>query len=416
MYNNTAMETGCPEMSGFFLYVYPGHYKFLTMKPTMKSIFSIFLVFIFTNGIAQMVGGNAYMIGDYIEVGIDEYGHEGTTNLPGSHSRGGVVTGSYFGFVSNAQMDGWVNYDGDFFTPGNPENGFGFDIEGAEYSNNAGSGFVPMHEIPGFIMDYWETSDSVRVVWVGQVVDFIEVTIVYEMQKNLLYYTTTVAVENIWGSAIDDIYYYRNLDPDNNQSIGWGYETTNTIVSQSGMSDDSVIVKAVQSEAWENMVILEAYGPDWRCTTGGFANRDGSALWDGTGFTTAEDSVLVADKAISLVYKIGTLLPGKSAAEVFSFNVSFAVDGYGGSSGIDASKENEKAHFLLYPNPGNDYVVIDVENEYYYMLSDQSGRVIKDGFGKGQTEVDLSDIAEGTYFVKVRKNGWFKTMPLIIAE
>ena len=97
------------------------------------------------------------MIGEYIEVGIDQNGAEGTDDLAGSNSRGGGCASSYFSYVANPQMDGWVNYDGDFFTPGSPENGFGLDIGGLERSNNALPCGGGLEEIPGAITDFWET-------------------------------------------------------------------------------------------------------------------------------------------------------------------------------------------------------------------------------------------------------------------
>lgn len=82
-------------------------------------------------GYAQIVGSGAYMKGNYVEIGIDgTYGYEGADTVtaslpPGTHFRSDT---QYFGFMANPEMNGWTSYDGDFFTPGEPENGWGIEI------------------------------------------------------------------------------------------------------------------------------------------------------------------------------------------------------------------------------------------------------------------------------------------------
>jgi hypothetical protein len=69
---------------------------------------------------AQLVGLDAYMVGNNAEIGIDGYGgFEGcemsvSPPLPGMHTR---TNSSYFGFVANTNNGNWANFDGDFFTP-----------------------------------------------------------------------------------------------------------------------------------------------------------------------------------------------------------------------------------------------------------------------------------------------------------
>src|SRR4051812_8769863 len=82
---------------------------------------------------AQIVGTDAYIQGTYVEIGLDgSGGFEGCSILTspppaGMHYRSNT---NLFGFVANPQMNGWASsaYDGDFFTPGSPENGWGFEI------------------------------------------------------------------------------------------------------------------------------------------------------------------------------------------------------------------------------------------------------------------------------------------------
>src|SRR5262245_51316828 len=79
-----------------------------------------------------IAGGDGFLKGNLVEVGIDgSGGYEG----PSWNSAAPAVAGShwrsnnpFFGFVANPQLNSWATQDGDFFTPGSPENGWGVEI------------------------------------------------------------------------------------------------------------------------------------------------------------------------------------------------------------------------------------------------------------------------------------------------
>ena len=274
---------------------------------------------------AQMVGPNSYIQGTSLEIGVEGLGgFEGvstTTSPPpaGYHYRG---TSNLFGFYANPQLNAWAGsaYDGDFFTPGSPENGWGFEIGttgGIKKSNNC----TGLHEIPGAITSWSHNFNCYNSDWEG---DFTSGTdlhfkINYFLQQTDLYYTTTVSITNNTSATIPDMYYYRNVDPDNNQVLSGSFTTTNTIVSQPGSGCDLAHVKATQSTPWNSYLGFAATGANWRADYGGFGNRDASDLFTGTGFTQTVGSVNVADEAIALAYHIINLAPG--ATETFKFVV-----------------------------------------------------------------------------------------------
>ncbi|MBN4073138.1 hypothetical protein JYT74_03745, partial [Crocinitomix catalasitica] len=265
----------------------------------------------------QIIGTNAYMIGTFVEIGINGLGHEGAASLAGSNNRSNQVITSpvYFGFVANPQADGWVDYDGDFFTPGSPENGFGFEIAGINYHNNCN---FNASTTPGAITSYSVDGDCITVFWEGSVVG-LDVDVKYRLLTTEVYYTTTVTITNTTGATMTDVYYYRNFDPDNNVTIGGGYSTQNTIVDQWDASCPRSLVTATQTAPWASYVGMGGVDPDFRVTYGGFINRDASDIWNGVGFTDAEGSSAFADQAISLAHKTVTLLPG--ASDTFSFAI-----------------------------------------------------------------------------------------------
>ena len=370
---------------------------------------------------AQLVDGHAYMIGDYVEIGIHANGHEGAPcpEVPEMHCMGGGP--ELIGFVANPAMDGWVEINGDFFVPGSPECGFGlnYTLLGDDYerSNN---NFAGENDIPGEVIDFTETDDSISVTWQGEV-DDLRLTLLYELQKDQHFYTTSILLENIGVETFTDVYYYHNIDPDNNQSSGWGFSTTNDIISQSGMADDSVIVSASQTDAWVSEYLLHAYGEDWKGYRGGFANRNASAMWNGTeGLITTEGSSAFADQAIGIVYKIDELLPGKASSDWQSFASAF-------KAGIDFSVEDDddepttgisdekQTLFEMYPNPSNgENISVNISGNFNYTITDIKGSVVLSGYGNNLTTINIADMDKGVYFMNINQENNKATEKLII--
>lgn len=384
-------------------------------------LFSLFVLLLSTYSNAQMSDTNAFMIGDYIEIGISSYGYEGAPlddAIP-THHRG--IT-EKLGFVANPAADGWVNYNGGYYQPGTPESGFGvnYTIGATDYSfsNNA----IGEADIPGSITEYYETTDSIRVTWVGITADSLQLTIVYTLKKDQHYYRTAITFDNIGSEIFTNVYYFRTLDPDVNQEIGWGFSTQNTIESQSGVTNDSVIVSAAQTSAWTAEMILEAYGSGWRGSHGSFSVRSGADIWNGCGaLTGTEGATTFADQAISIAHKTPSIPPGRSRveSETFSFATAF-------KRGIIYEEENEEEpetdgineheiDFKMYPNPtGKDLVNITVTGAFSYEIVDLKGNKILTGLGNDQIQVDLNGMENGIYLVTIIQNDAIITKKLVI--
>ena len=371
---------------------------------------------------AQLISGNAYMQGDYVEVAIGYKGHEGADSLWADttyHFRD--TPSGLWGFVANPQMDGWVDYNGDFFTPGTPECGLGltYDRGGTTYekSNN-----YDVNDILGSIIDYTETTDSVLVTWQGMV-DSLQMTLLYELKKDELKYTTTVTLTNLGSFTFSNIYFYDNFDPDNNQQISGSYTTTNTLESQSEMADDSVIVSATQDLPWLSEVFLLAEGPDWKAAVGGFSNRNGADIWNGTGFLTGTEGYTVtADQAIAIAHKTELIAPGKTVGESFSYATAFSRSALVGDEDDEDDGETgagiadlDNLPLRMYPNPATaGELNLKLEGKFTFTILDASGRFIMMDGGNDFVQVDIQDLAEGVYFVQVVQNGAQKIERLVI--
>jgi|GEM_PF-5195018 len=283
------------------------------------------------------VGSDGYARGTYVEIGQNVRGVFGAsvTNLPaGFHTTGVRSPNNLFGFISNPQKNDWATFDGDFFTPGGPEEGMGLKIGASSYGNN-NSG--TLNEIPGSISG---VSTGLRggrytavINWSGSVagLDVDRITTVTETGEFVLMETT---LTNTGLLPIDNIFWYHNVDPDNDQTINGGtYATNNTVVSQPG-ADNRALVVATQnpmgSDTDGSAVSLFANDARARVSHGGFSNRDAAAIYNATGCdangNTLSGNVGCAnankDKAISLAFNVGTLGAGESTQLVYAYNLS----------------------------------------------------------------------------------------------
>lgn len=251
----------------------------------------------------QIEGGNAYLIGDYINIAFDDtLGKEGTAPGAGFHNRtvGGI---NRCGLVADPYYSDWdsLSFDGDFYIPGSPENGWGIEIDTINYGNNHNIYQIPRD--PLHPISHSVDGDCITVEWQGSV-EGVVINIKYHLQKTALYYTTEVTLYNTTDDDLTDVYYYRNFDPDNNANISAEYFTTNTIESQGSLTCNKALVSATNGNPHDSYIGLGAIGENFRVTHGGFFNRYGSDIWNGEG--GLENTLGVsetADKAISLAYK-----------------------------------------------------------------------------------------------------------------
>ncbi|MDC3336852.1 gliding motility-associated C-terminal domain-containing protein [Flavobacteriales bacterium] len=296
-----------------------------------------------STGFSQIYGGEGYLIGTAAEVGLSgQWGYEGSDINLGQpptpiHFRSNSF--NLFGFVADPTFSGWVNFDGDFFTPGSPENGWGMEIGGSSgisLHNNCSSGGI--NDIPGALSNYVNNAGCMSIDWNGGTsasgVD-VSVAITYSMKQNDLFYTTEVTITNDGATALDSIFYYRNVDPDNNVELSGSYQTTNTIVANPPSTCNKAHVTAEQTTPWDSYLGFAAIGENFRVCHGGFSNRNASNMWFGNTaipLTTTVGSVTNADEAISLSYLIETIPPGGS--ETFKFVVIL------NAAGADAAFDN----------------------------------------------------------------------------
>lgn len=285
------------------------------MYKTKLTFVALLLCLISGSVSAQIIGSDGFLMGEGLEVGIHNDGYEGSAGLPPfeTHYRG--WTGR-LGFLANPQNDGWVNYDGDFFMPGAPQNCFGIEVDGVTYRNSSALGST----IPSDgLSSYYTVGRCKFITWSGSV-GGIDIEMTYKMDSTEHYYTVLVNLTNTTALDKEDVFFYKSLDPDNNMDLGWGFATFNTVVDQPTPECPRALVTATDNNGWESYIGLGGLGEEMRVSYGGFYVEDASDIWfEAAPHEGTPGSTSFSDQAISICHR-DELIPA-GATSSFEFVV-----------------------------------------------------------------------------------------------
>lgn len=282
--------------------------------------FSIFC----QKSVGQLIGGEAFLQGNYIEIGVSACGSYGTNSAPaGYHDN--TNNGLGLGFVADGAKDGWTTgtpaYCGDYFLPGNPEEGWTVEIGGTNYSNsNGGTTTCSSIGFPGSITSYSNTGGILSAIWAGAGNGLSIEKCIYFPQDSL-YFVTKVSMINTSGSTLSNVYYMRNLDPDNEIILSGSYYTKNSVIYQNPSSSNKALVTAV-GNTYGCYIGLGTIDSRAQVTYGGFTNRNASNVWNGTGGLIALGLNYNCDCAISLAFFFGDIAPG----DAVNFSYVYILD------------------------------------------------------------------------------------------
>jgi len=306
------------------------------MLNTYKSFLLFLLPLFFINTTnaqleAHFIDDEGWAKGDFVEIGINSKGVFGakTTNAPASfHDNREMDSNGLFGFTANPLADGWLDYDGDFFTPGSPEEGFAIEINGTNYNNNnADNLFQIMGEVKSvnsISSDCFE--DTAQIFWEGNI-QGINIKRYYSVTKEGLFIQMKTVLKNLSNSTKENVFFMHNVDPDNNVTLSGSYETNMELISQASSETDNICLVTASQEpsgtpldADGSSVSFYASNPNMRVTYGEFNNRVASQIWNGTGLTSTEGSVTsFVDQAISLAINIGDIAPSERVSFTYYY-------------------------------------------------------------------------------------------------
>lgn len=261
------------------------------------------------------------------EVGVAAAGSFGTTdNAPAAwHARPGGG-GPRLGLVADPNDTGWTNFLGDFFLPGTPEEGFGLTVNGVSAFNAQAMGTIQISgQMTGVRAECRQQVCGRRggatAHWSG-LYNGIQIAKSYSVVNPGREILIEVALTNTT-AASRDVYYMRNIDPDNVAATTSNYSTTNRIVSQGDGTESSLALVRATTSSPASYLALASADPDARVTYGGFSNRSAQGVWTCSGLVCSPGAEQTGDQAISLAVR--KTIPAGATVR-FSYAYAFAPD------------------------------------------------------------------------------------------
>ncbi len=285
-------------------------------------------------------GGESFLQGTVLELGVAANGALGTTGAPPASfaavSELGRADLSFYG--DNRPLSDDEATTGDAFLPGTSVENFTLaftDGVGAFVGSNqnAGNGTgIPMG------LDGTSSSGGVATVTSSGGLDGrIALSQEISLGQNDTFFTTTVTITNTGDQTITGLRYMRSGDPDQDQEVGGSFSTSNDVllnpdggsgiaaVDAQGLASDQSILLLADQVALNTSNGLDQDSIQVRASAFGFQNLDPFA---NAGFDNpADPNGATGDIAINLVYDLPGLAPGESITISWITSINTASDG-----------------------------------------------------------------------------------------
>ncbi len=300
--------------------------------------------------IAQIVGTNCFVQGQYLEAGFQRTGAMGAPNSPSSyhpHSSASMCSSSSrtLASVYDWGHDGWGTgsppYMGDYTLPGSPWEEWAIEVgTSTGVANSNSCGYTGGGGLTGAFTGWVSAGGTQYGNWSGTFASgALAITKEHRIDTFGSALVVTVKLVNTTSSSVTDVYYMRTCDPDNNQSWSGGSFTTRNIIAYQNDYYHRVMVTATSTgsssstgtpptelslgtkDCRARAVIYTSWPMSTSCRLANVWAMSASCL--GTSYYTAGTQV-TGDIAIGLVYNIGVIPPNDSAiisyAYIYNYN------------------------------------------------------------------------------------------------
>ncbi len=313
----------------------------------MRKIYSsfLFLVVVLFCGnfsFAQMVGTQIYLPGHWLEIGQNNYAAFGATTPPaGYHPYPG---GSYLAETYDYGHNGWTvgapAFMGDYTYPGSPYEGWGIQVgspAGLNWAFTSSGSIIGPGTLTGANTGYVNAGGKLLANWAGTAAGGqLRIRSETRVDTNASWVVVTAKMYNIGATTLNNIYYFRGCDPDNDQAHGGGFPTNNYVNYQNDLDHRVGVAGIGQTYTY---AYLQVCTKDCRAKALvhvswpiNFYVTDLSTVYSGTAAITPYYNVGVnhpGDIAIGLVYNIGSICPGDSTFVSYAYtfpNAMTAID------------------------------------------------------------------------------------------
>jgi hypothetical protein len=307
---------------------------------TKKYGILISLFFSVLNISGQIVGSEAFIAGNYVQFGISECGAFGTVAAPPAwyfpnSTRPGI------GIIADPQRDGWLAgapflYCGDYTIPDSPVEGWGLTFNGADWMNTHRNSIDDVSmtclcgsfDVPGTNIGLFAGSLGDTTLWQGGIagLNVLQESI---LQPDSLFILVKVILTNATTDTIKDVYYSRNVDPD--QEEPW--TGVNTTVNRINSQPSALTKKAyVTARGMSGECFLGLGSMDTRAwvSLGDMYPQPADDLYFAIGRFDSVGYDSIMDSGISIAFQLGDIPPGTSQSLAFVY----VMDSIAGSSAL----------------------------------------------------------------------------------
>lgn len=293
----------------------------LNFKDVLLCFVSIILISSFSN--AQIISNQAFIKGNFVEIGVNQYGVYGTSiYAPTDYHPRLTTSAKNLGFVADPDKDGWTigspNYYGDFFYPGTPQEGFSVQFNGNTYNNwNSGT-----FTIPGTNTSIISDATGQTAIWEG-IKDGLSITQKTFAPIDEAFFVIRIELTNTTSAVMNGVYYMRTLDPDNDVTLSSNYNTLNEIVYDLPNPENNTLVSAKGTVYTDSYLGLgtrdcraNSFILDWSLTPDSNANV--SQYHDET-TSDIYSGQYTDDVGIGITFNIGDIEPGETKRFAYTY-------------------------------------------------------------------------------------------------
>jgi len=360
---------------------------------------------------AQLSDCSSFMQGNHVEVGVNWNGAYGTSkDAPaGYHPRGAATEWNIcdstesdttgLGFVADPNFTGWSSYYGDYFLPGDPEEGWSIKADGMQRNqyNDMGTPANPAIDsmIIGSNISYTNTGSTITTTWQG-VFDSIQITQVTTLDTGDLFFTVHMTLTNLGSLARENVYYLRTVDPDNDEPETGDFTTHNTIAQQLPDTSGYSIVTAAGIELPDAFLALGANDPRAKVFTMDYGLTpyvDLATIYsEGTTYQYTQGDTSDLDVGIGVVFNIGELPGVDSAADstgriagnsatftyAYGFKKGAVENGFNPTHALAVQNvSTNQPTIAAYPNPFNNSLnITGLNTTDHLVIFDMMGRSV----------------------------------------
>jgi hypothetical protein len=312
----------------------------------MKKRYLLSVIFLFAACFnivrAQMVGTQEFLQGKYVEIGLSNNGAFGAcpTFPAGYHYHcPGCTNGFQMGY--DWGHDGWATGTptamGDYTEPGTPFEGWEVQVNGVRSQAMQGDASTFSLNCPGIFVGgtltgtntgYSNTGGRAIGTWTGTCAG-LQITQQTRVDTLASWVVVTTKFINPTLATVNNVYYLRSTDPDNDESWpGGAFSTTNTIMFQNNTAQHKVLVRALGGAYPAAADYLGLGTKDCRAKCFSYSGwpmsmaNDLANIWNGTlggAIYNVGTSHTNQDNGIGLVYKLGNIPAGDSAILSYAY-------------------------------------------------------------------------------------------------